>query len=118
MKTTLILILAIASLAGIASAQAQAATFTPGVTFTDGPVTALVMGPSLPCPPFFDWCKALDTSQVLWFYASTTDPTIISFLVTATYTPADGSADVTITGPCAFPATVAPGQMPGMAKAC
>ena len=95
----------------------QPTTFQPGVTFTDGAMTALVMGPTLPCPPQFNWpwCSALNTNQYLWFYASTTDAAVISFLVTATYTPADGSADVTVSGTSVVPAAVVPGKVPGLA---
>jgi len=109
-----VLILAIAT---VGIAQQQPMTFTPGISFTDGSVTALVIGPTLPCSPQFNWpwCKALNTSQLLWFYASTTDPTVTSFQITATYTPADGSANVTLTGVCAFPTDPAPGQVKDLA---
>jgi len=80
-------------------------------------MTALVTGPSLPCPPAFNWpwCSALNTGQTLWFYASTTDPTVIEFTIHATYTPVDGGADVTVSGKAAFPANPAPGQAAGLA---
>ena len=95
--------------------KAQQTTFQPGITFTDGSVTALVTGPTLPCPVFFDWCKTLNTSQLLWFYVSTTDPTITTFQATAVYTPNDGSADVTLIGKCDVPTIVVPGKVPGLA---
>ena len=110
-KLTVVLL----ALAAFATLNAQTA-FQPGVPFTDGTLTAVIAGPTLPCPPAFNWpCTALNTSQYVWFYASTTDPSINSFQIAVTYTPADGGPDVTVRGYCSFPAVLSPGQLLGMA---
>jgi hypothetical protein len=79
-KTISILILLAALLAWPALAQ-----YAPNQTFTNGTTTAQVAGPYPACPSFFNWCQALNTTQYLWFFASTSDPAVNVIEVTATY---------------------------------
>jgi len=99
MKIRLLLALGAGLLA--ASLMAQDAVLGNGVyTMQDGALTAQIMGPEVPCPPVLEWlgCSALNTIQVLWVWAASTDESVTQFNVTVKYTSsgAAGSATATI----------------------